>query len=173
MLSRKRNDPRWAALADLRTKWGEVRLRLAEYNVRGRCDVAAGKLRTVLAAASQRLHQWSEASGAFRGRVGRRLRTMARETETYLHSSEVQKPTRQGVVNAQWYVSEKLVAGYEEVAIRYVARRRQLNAYRKEVIKRVKPGRILTLNVSPLPHAILFELVLGLRFWQTSISNRT
>ena len=66
---------------------------------------------------------------------------------------------------------ESLLAGYEDVAIRYVASRRKFNTYRRDVLNRIKTGRIWTLNVSPLPRAVLFELLLGLRFGVIILTN--
>ncbi len=173
LLSRKPDDPRWALLADIRDKWAEVRLRILEYDLGGRYDAAAAEVRAVLANAAAGIRQASETSGAFPRHVGRRLRRIAGEAETYLRSFELQKPTWQQVLNAQRFVNEKLVARYEEIAIRYVAQRRRFNAYRKELIQRLKTGRILTLNIAPLPRALLFELIVGLRFGLTFLSTRS
>jgi hypothetical protein len=88
----------------------------------------------------------------------------AQEVEAYLASFEVQKPSWRRVVKAETYISESVLAGYEELAIRYVAKRRQFNAYRREFIQHVKAGRVWGVDVMRLPAAAVVELALGLRF---------
>ncbi len=161
LLTRKPNDPRWAALADLRTKWTEVEHRLHECDVRGRCDEGAQALREMLQAASEQLRRASQSA---HGRLRRKLRRKAGEVESYLRTFDSAHQTWHQLVQTERYVRDQVLGGYEEVAIRYVASRRRFNAYRRDVVDRLKTGRILTLNVSTLPRAVVFELALGARF---------
>lgn len=164
LLTRKKNDPRWTTLADLRTKWGEARCRLMECDLSGHRDAAVAELRALLTGASERLTQLSDRGKSLSSRARRRLRAKANEIDAYVRSIDVPTPTWQQIVQAERYVSESLLAGYEEVAIRYVAQRRRFNAYRHEVWTRLVSGRILTLNLSPIPRLLVFEVVMGLRF---------
>ncbi|MBI4559327.1 MAG: radical SAM protein [Candidatus Hydrogenedentes bacterium] len=171
MLTRKEDDPRWATLADLRTRWTEVRQRLREVELQNRCDVAVSEIKEMLHAASERLQQLSGAPARLSRRARQRLQNMAQEADSYLRSLDVSMPTWRHVITAESFISEKLLTGYEELAIRYVANRRQLNAYRQELIERLKTGRIWTLNVSTMPRLACFELFLGLRFGVTCLSQ--
>lgn len=163
MLTRKPEDPRWKALADLRTKWAEVHLRIEESGLRGRYDEAAQDVRVMLSSAADRLLQVSKAGVHLSYRTRRRLAWKAQEVETYLRNFDLQ-PNWRRVVDAERYVTESVLAGYEEVAIRYVAKRRKINGWRREFIERVKTGRILTMNVSRIPYAMVFEVMFACRF---------
>ena len=170
LLTRKPDDPRWATLVDLRTKWAEVQQRLHASDLHGRCDEAAQATRDMLSAAAERLRQLSTAPRALSGRMRRRLQQKAQEVERYLRSFEAlggadgQSQTWLQVAQAKGYIREQLLAGYEDLAIRYVAKRRRFNRYRRHVLQQLKTGRFLTVNVSLMPRALLFELMLGLRF---------
>lgn len=164
LLTRKREDARWAALADLRHKWAEVQQRVRESALGDRCDVAAQELHTMLRAASERITQLTNAGRTSSRGVRRQLERKTREIDNYLRTFELQMPSWPRVAQAERYVSENLLAGYEELAIRYVAKRRQFNAYRRELIDRLKTGRILTMNVGAIPRVIFFELALAARF---------
>jgi hypothetical protein len=172
MLTRKRDeDPRWATLAELRGKWSQVQTRLRSAITRDRRDEAAQELREMLRAAAERLSQLPERSKTVRGKVGRRLRRKSQEVEDYLRTLEVQVPSWEQVVATEQYVRDGLLAGYEDLAIRYVANRRRFNAYRKDLVGRIKTGRVLSINVSTMPRALIFELVLGVRFMVSFFSN--
>jgi len=171
MLTRKQDDPRWKTLADLRMRWAEARGRLSDFDVAGKRDAAVVELRGVLQSASERLTALSERRRSLSHRARRRVRKKIEEIDGYLRSIDVPSPTWQQVVQAERYVGESLLAGYEELAIRYVAQRRRFNAYRQECWQRIKTGRILTLNLSPIPRLLLFELVVGLRFGFTFLGR--
>lgn len=164
MLTRKPADPRWATLAELREKWCEVRRQLRECDLRERRGVAVEEIRAMLRSASAKLQKLSDLPSSISHPVRRRLRRQAREIDSYLRGLEVPKPSWQQVVKAEEYVSKRLLSGYEELAIRYVAKRRRFNEYREELLRRVKSGRIMTMNVGRIPLAIAFELTLGMRF---------
>ncbi len=166
MLTRKSSDPRWATLAELREKWMEVRRRLEEYDLRGHCDAAREEMRAMLKAASASLHRLSNLPKARTRGVRRKLRAKAAEVDNYIRNFEVQMPSWRQVFNAEKYVAES-VAVYEELAIRYVAKRRRFNAYRRELLQRLKTGRILTMNVGRMSATLLFEFFLGIRFGLT------
>ena len=171
MLTRRQDDPRWKTLADLRMRWAEARFRLSDFDVAGKRDAAVVELRGVLRSASERLTALSERRKSLSHRAQRRVRRKIEEIDGYIRFIDVPSPTWQQVVQAERYVGESLVAGYEELAIRYVAQRRRFNAYRQECWQRLKTGRILTLNLSPIPRLLLFELVVGLRFGFTFLGR--
>jgi radical SAM superfamily enzyme YgiQ (UPF0313 family) len=164
LLTRRQDDPRWKTLAELRLRWAEARSRIGEFDVAGRRDAAVGELRNVLQTASDRLTALSERRKTLSHRAQRRIQTKVQEIDNYIRAFDVPAPTWQQVVQAERYVSEGLLAGYEDLAIRYVAQRRRFNAYRRDCWERIKTGRILTLNLSPIPRLLLFELFVGLRF---------
>jgi radical SAM superfamily enzyme YgiQ (UPF0313 family) len=164
LLTHRKDDPRWLTLADLRVRWAEVESRIAESDLAGRCDIAAREVHGMLKSASEHLDRLSGARKALSSRVRGKLRRKAQEIDNYLQTFELQKPTWHQVLGAERYIKDNLLAGYEEVAIRYVAKRRQFNAYRRDLVDRMKTGRILTLNVSTMPALAVFELVVGLRF---------
>jgi radical SAM superfamily enzyme YgiQ (UPF0313 family) len=164
MLTRKKADPRWAALAEFRAKWAVVQQRVAECDPRGRCDEATQELRRLLESASSRLHELCAGGAHLSRRVRRRIQQKALEVDERLRSMDVQAPSWRRVVQTELYIKEGLLAGYEDLAIRYVARRRQFDAYRHDLFQRLKTGRILTLNVALLPRVVVFELVMAVRF---------
>ncbi len=164
MLTRKPDDPKWATLAELRTKWVRLQDRLRDSDLKGRYDVAAQEIRNTLASSAERLQQLSESSRIRSRRVRKRLRKQAEEVNQYLHSFEVQRPTWRTIADAERYVAESLVKRYEELAISYVAKRRKFNAYRREVLGRFHSWRFLTLNVFAVPRLLVAEFLLGVRF---------
>lgn len=164
MLTRKPDDPKWATLAELRSKWARLQNRLSESNLRGRYDVAAQEIRATLASAAERLQQLSDSSRVHSRRVSKRLANQAEEIRQYLSRFEVQMPTWRTIADAERFVADSLVKRYEELAISYVARRRKFNAYRHDVVARFKSWRFLTLNVFLLPRLLIVELLFGVRF---------
>ena len=129
----------------------------------------------MLRTASKRMYQLSASGRASNSsrppggigknrRLRRKLHRKAREIEKYLRTFERQIPSLKHIVQAERFVKENLLAGYEDLAIRYVAKRRWVNAYRLDILHRFRTGRILTLNVSAMPRAVCFEFLLALRF---------
>jgi len=172
MLTRKPDDVRWQTLADLRARWADVRLRIEESDLRGRYDDAAGEIKAMLATTAERLHHLSRAGQGLSLRARRRLGRQAREVDAYLRQFDVQVPGWRTVARAEQYVGEKVVAGYEDLAIRYVAKRRRFNAYRRDIVERIKTGRLLTLDVAKLPYALLFEIVFAFRFGFSVLAHK-
>ena len=108
--------------------------------------------------------QLGESGKSLSGRARVKLQTKAQEIEEYLEAFEIQIPTWRHIFQAEGFVRESLLAGYEELAIRYVAKRRRFNAYRRGLIDTLKSGRVLTPRILSLPRVLIFELVLGVRF---------
>lgn len=163
MLTRKPEDPRWKTLADLRERWAVVQQRIEECDVRGRYDEAAQEVRGMLAATMERMSQLSRTGVRLSRRGRRKLANKTREVEAYLRTFDL-RPGWRRIADAERFVSESILAGYEEAAISYVAQRRRFNAYRRELVERIKTGQILTINVSRIPYAVLFELTIACRF---------
>lgn len=171
-LTRKPDDPRWATLAELRLRWMALRQRIATGDVRERYDEALREMRALLTAASVRLSELSRSKRPMGAALRARLRQKAHEIEAYVaqvRALEVSVPTWQDVVRAQHFVSDSLVAGYEEAAIRYVATRRRLNAYRAELAERVKSGQILQIDVGRAAKLVVGEVWFALRFGFTAL----
>jgi hypothetical protein len=171
MLTRKPEDPRWATLADLRAKWAVVQQRVEEYDLRGHYDEAAQELKNLLTCAADRMWDLSKAGAHLSFSARRKLAAKAGEVESYLRTFDRQGGWRR-IVETERYVSESIVAGYEEVAIRYVAKRRQFNAYRRDLVEQIKSGRILALNVSRIPYAVLCEIIFACRFGINVLAHR-
>jgi len=164
MLTRKPRDPRWVALADLREHWGAAQRRVAEYNLHERYAEATEEVRTLLTGAAARLRQLSaggnELSASLRGKVERK----AAEVESYLRRFEASVPGRASVADAERFVSTKVIAAYEEMAIRYVAKRRRFNALREETLTRLKTGRLSLSLAYRLPWVLVCEVFFASRF---------
>lgn len=169
LLSRKPDDPRWATLAELRARWTRARHRIAVSNIRGQCDVAAQEIRAMLAATAARLNELGRTPRLVGRRVSRKLCHKAHEVEAYLKSFEMHMPSWSSIRHAQQYIADSLVAGYEEAAIRYVAQRRRINAYRKEIVEQLKAGHILSLDVGRVFRLVALEVALAVRFWVTAL----
>ena len=163
MLTRKPEDPRWKTLYDLRMKWLEMRRRVAESDLKGRCDEAGQEVRAMLTTAAQYMRQLSQMGGNMGISARRKLCERANEMEAYVRRIG-DHPRWQQVVDAERYISEQVVKGYEELAIQYVAKRRQVNACRKELIQRLKSGHILSLDLCKMIRALIGEAMLTLRF---------
>ncbi|MBI5091849.1 MAG: radical SAM protein [Candidatus Hydrogenedentes bacterium] len=164
MLTRKPSDPRWATLADLRERWSGVQRRIAEYDLQGRYADAAQELKVMLSSTADRLRQLSRASGHVSFFVRRNLQKKAAEVESYLRTFDVQMPGWNHVADAERFVSQTVIAGYEEIAIRYVAKRRQFNAFRRDSFERIKAGRLLSVNLLRVPYAMVCEIFFASRF---------
>ena len=164
MLTRKPKDPRWATLSDLRTKWAQVQRRAADYSLQGRYSDAARELKTILSSTADRLRQMSRAGSQISLSLRRKLRKKAAEAEGYLRAFDEQPPGWNQVVDAERFVSRNIIAGYEEVAIRYVAKRRQISAFRRDLVKRVKAGQLLGIHVLRIPYAAICEVFFASRF---------
>ncbi len=169
LLSRKPDDPRWATLAELREKWTRMRHCVAMWNVRGRCDAAAQEVRQMLATAATKLEELSHNSGSLGKRARRKLREKSQEIREYLASFEMHAPTWETVRKAQQYLHESVVAGYEEACIQYVAQRRRLNAWRKDLTAQMKQGGVWALDVGRAVRLAAMETVLAVRFWFTTL----
>lgn len=172
MLTRRTEDPRWATLAELRTKWAEAQQHIAEYDMRGRCDEAAQELKAMLASASDRLVQISRAGGHLSKSARKKLRRKAAEAEAYLRSFDVQLPGWRRIADAERFITQSILSGYEEIAITYVAKRRKFNAYRQDFFERLKTGRILGWNVSKIPFVIMYECLFASRLFIHYYSHR-
>ncbi|MBN1320034.1 MAG: radical SAM protein [Thermoleophilia bacterium] len=171
LLTRKRKDPRWSTLAALRERWLEMKRRIAESQPAVRAEVAARELRTTLQSASEQLRQLLEAGRSTHRRLRRRLREKRREIESFLENFDWRMPSLPRLSQAERYVRENLLAGYEEVAIRYVAARRRLNTWRHDLLGRLRRGRLFTLGYLRMPGAVVAELFLGLRFGFSFLRN--
>lgn len=163
MLSRRRDDPRWTMLADFRTKWVAAQAAIADLKLADRCDDAVNTLLDVMESCSTKLRELCREKAASSRRLRRKLRERADVVDAYIRALRGQAPSWGRVGEAQQFISTSLLAGYEELAIRYVAKRRQFNAYRQELMGRLKSWRILTLNISPLPRLLFFEVAMALR----------
>ena len=164
MLTRKPWDPRWAALAELRIKWASAQRRVEDYHLQGRYSDAAGELKAFLSSTADRLRQLSRAGGHFGFSVRRKLRKKEAEAEGYLRSFDDQTPGWNQVVDAERFVSQNIIAGYEEIAIRYVAKRRQFNAFRRDLSTRIKAGQFLGAYLLRIPYAAVCEVFFASRF---------
>ena len=171
LLTRRKDDPRWTTLADLRARWSDAQQRLTESDLAGRCDLAAKELRDVLRNAADSLERLSSSGRHLNRHLRRRLHAKAKETEAYLRRFELQMPTWTKVVQVEQYITDSLLAGYEELAIRYVAKRRRFNGFRRDLVQRLKTGRILSMNVLTALRVLAFELVMGLRFGIESLTQ--
>ncbi|GMU94310.1 MAG: hypothetical protein AMXMBFR4_33680 [Candidatus Hydrogenedentota bacterium] len=164
MLTRKKDDPRWATLAEFYARWSAVQQSISQYDVSGKCDDALQVLRDVLESSARRLRSLCAEAPNLNGRLRRRLRAKADEIDGYVRGLKSAPPSWQHVVQAQHYVKDSILAGYENLAIRYVARRRQFNAYRSDLMRRLKSGRILSIDLAPLPRLVLYEFAMAVRF---------
>jgi len=163
MLTREPDDPRWKTLAALRARWAEVQQHVADCNVRGRYDDAVQELKAMLATASDHMSQLS--CGSRLGCLGRRrLRRMVREVENFSKKFDLQLPGWRKVVDAERYIGERIVAGYEETVIRYVSTRRRMTNYRREFFERLATGRVWVIDLLKVPYAVLLEVLLACRF---------
>jgi len=172
LLTRKRRDARWSTLAALRARWGEARQRMASIHLAERRDLAARELRAMLQAAAEHLREFATAGRALRRRTRRKLAGLVRDIESYVRSLDLKVPTPRQLAQVERYIHERLLAGYEELAIRHVALRRRSNALRHDLIARWKTGRILTPAYLSVPRLMWFEVAVGVHFGLAFLGNR-
>ncbi len=171
LLTRSADDPHWRTYAELRAAWTEMQLRVTESSLAGRCDVAMQELRATLDAAAAQLRRLGENSAIGRRRLRRRLGEKAAEIEAYVRSLDVQRPTWDNVVAARDYMHQGLLTWFETMAIHWVARRRQLNAFRAGMLQRLREGKIRAIDLLKLPRALWSEFMMGLRFGLTFLNH--
>ncbi len=171
MLTRKPHDPRWATLAELREKWAAIRQAVADWNLGANYELAAQEMRTMMGAAAERFRALSVAREEVGRGLARKLQKKVREVEAYLKSFDMQPPSWSRITEAQEYIAEGLVSGYEELAIRYVAQRRRMNALRQQLWEHLKKGHIFSPSFLRLPPMIASELLLASRFWYTALTE--
>ncbi len=164
MLTRKPHDPRWTTLADLCEKWTDVKHRIAEYDLQGRYSDAAQELNAMLSSIADRMRQLSRAGGHVSFSVRYKLQKKAAEVESYLRAFDMQAPGWNTVADAERFVQKTVIASYEEIAIRYVAKRRQFNAFRQDALERLRAGQFLRINVFRIPYVMVCEVFFASRF---------
>ena len=164
LLSRKPYEPQWAFLAQMREMWAECRRRVNEVEMPGRVQDAATELRAVLASASERLHSLSQGEARLDKRARASLKQKAHEVDRYMRNLDIAAPSWQDVRDAERFIRDSLIAGYEDLTIRYVAGRRRFNAFWRRQWVNLKRGRLWRIEYLRMPQAVLFELNVGLRF---------
>jgi radical SAM superfamily enzyme YgiQ (UPF0313 family) len=163
-LSRNPGDPRWAVLSDLRVKWANLRRRIHDSQVADQCQEAAEAARIMLTTASRQLHELSQAQSGLSYKLRHRLKVKAGEVDQYIRDIEWQRPAWEDIRNAERFARESLLAGYENMAIRYVAARRDFNAFWRRQYDQLRAGRWWRLDFLRMPQALTFEIVMGVRF---------
>lgn len=78
-------------------------------------------------------------------------------------------PTVPALRDARRYVGDRLLAGYENVCIRYVARRRRLNAMRRLMLRRLRSGAFSPKDAVVTAQMVVMEAWLALRFMVTAL----
>ena len=164
LLTRRPDDERASTLRKLHERWADAQQRLIESDLSGQCDLAAKEIREVLCSAADSLRQLAASGRHLSQRVRRRLDAKVHEIETRLQSFEMQRPSWRSIIALESYISENLLNGYEELTIRYVAKRRYFNKLRRSTIENLRSGHWLHLHLFSLPHALLFEISMGIRF---------
>ncbi len=164
MLTRKPHDPRWAALAELRQKWTDTQRHIAEYGLQKRYSDAALEIKTMLSSTMERFNQMSGTGSHISFLIRRKLQKKKTEVESFLRAFDMQAPSWRQVTDAEQFVSKTVIAGYEETAIRYVAKRRQFNAFRQDSIRRIKAGQLLGINILRIPYTMACEIFFASRF---------
>jgi hypothetical protein len=168
-LTRKPDDPRWKTVADLREQWARLQHALAEQRLVERGDAAAHEVRATLEVAVRRLREVGNAPRGLSTRARQRVLAVAQDAEAYLRSFEMQMPTVPALRDARRYVGDRLLAGYENVCIRYVARRRRLNAMRRLMLRRLRSGAFSPRDAVVTAQMVVMEAWLALRFMVTAL----
>ena len=169
MLSRRQEDPRWATLMELRSRWTETRQTLMERCRTGRADLAAEEAKRYLATTMENLSTLMASLKGMHRRLHKKLLLKRQEIETYLQNIDVQWPSRKRLSEMEEFISEHILTSYENLAIRSVAKRRKFNEWRKQLIIKLKHGNVFTINWFFLGRVVAFELLVGLRFGITSL----
>ncbi|MGL4942925.1 MAG: B12-binding domain-containing radical SAM protein [Thermoguttaceae bacterium] len=170
-----RKDPERTLVSYLPTtewsqRWASLQQKLAWSQLSGRCEDLVTEMRTFLANVSASLHQASEPFAWTFSAKGQRdaesFEAVASEIDAYLATMETASPDLSLVQRTQAFIQDRLAPRYEELTCRYVALRRRVNDWRRDTLRCLREGRIVssTLNVLTKPWLLFAEAYLSLRF---------
>jgi hypothetical protein len=168
-LTRKPDDPRWKTVADLRERWARLQHALGEQRLSERGDAASQEVRATLEVAVGRLRDVCDAPRGLSARARKNVRVLVHDAESYLRSFEMQMPTVPVLRDARRFVGGRVLAGYENMSIRYVARRRRLNAVRRLMLRRLRSGAFSPKDAVVTAQMLVFEALLAFRFVFTAL----
>ncbi len=163
LLTRKTPGPQRKALAAIRQQWNAVRQQIAQDRLQDRCTHAAEGIRATLSAASEQLHRLALASRGLETATERAVRDIVREVDNYAARFSATAPSWEQIAQAERFIAASVVRQYENRVLPYVAKRRHFNRFREELLSRLRTRRLLTLDVSMLARALLFESLFTIR----------
>ena len=165
LLTRKKEGEHWNVLADLRARWGEAQERMAALPNESSVDIAVAEIRAMLQACAEEIGDLAMSDAVKSRRLQRGLENLAEEARLALLAFDKETIAPEGLDDMRHYIRDGLLARYEELAIRHVARRRRCNRLRRDVMSRLRRGRLPKLrSLTNLPKAIFDEGLLGARF---------
>ena len=130
-----------------------------------RWEDAGAEIRDMLRLVSERIDELIRTEGKLSNRLRRRLIRKAEEASESLREFESETPTEKNVQEAERYISERLVRGYEEIVVGFLSMRRRCNFYRRDLLERLKTGRLIGWStLIATPRMMYYEMILGLRF---------
>lgn len=164
LLTKSRNEPPFVTLAQLRHTWAAAQLRISQSRARNACSEAVCELKTILAQLVRLVRELSEAHLAEGSHVRQRLDDMVCDIEEYARSLDQPDVGWDQVAEAEHFVSERIIADFEEIAIQHVAKRRRMNEYRRRVVSRIRRGGFPAVDLVKMPLVLLQESLLFIRF---------
>ena len=165
LLTHKKGESHDRVLTDLRDRWAETRQRLRMSRFSSRWEDAGAEIRGMFRHVSERIDELVRTEGKLSNRLRRRLIRKAEEASESLREFESETPTEKNVQEAERYISERLVRGYEEIVVGFLSMRRRCNFYRRDLLERLKTGRLIGWStLIATPRMMYYEMILGLRF---------
>ncbi|MDR1480249.1 MAG: radical SAM protein [Planctomycetaceae bacterium] len=135
----------WAPLAQLKSCWNSLQQRIAEYNWKGQYETAVNELRNQLTATSEKLRSMASLIRKDkRNAKALELEGVAKEIDNCINEIDVAPANSTTLYKAQQFISEKLLARYEEVSSSCVRLRRCANRWRVNSIENLKKGKLVS-----------------------------
>ena len=171
VLSRKAARLRyWAPLAKLKLNWNAVKQRAAEMSWLGQYDSALKEINATLVATSNQLRSMSNRLASMMGRrekkQAEKMEAMAGEIDKYLSELESKPKDASLLYNTENFVTEYLLARFEELASHSVRLRRKATDWHVASFNHLKKGRLFRCSVGLVkkPWMAFVESYLSLRF---------
>ena len=153
----------WSPLAQLKSGWGSLKQRVAEYSWQGKYDAAVQELHSILMTTEHKLRKLKPTLDK---RHAKDVNAVIGEIELCIMELEQSPPNPTLLYKTEQFIHENLVARYEAVASRCVRLRREANIWRRGAILRLKRGRIVSCGLWLIrrPWLVMVDTYLSIRF---------
>lgn len=163
LLTRIHGNPHRMTLAALRDRWVNVRRHRVQMNSSGPTEDAWNDILAFFQIADEAfkaIHGSKDAVGRHAKLIEEMILEMARFRKEYQGGALTL--SRLDVLES--FATQRLIPGFEDIAVPYVARRRRMNALRNDMIQRLKKGRGWRSIWWKFPLVLSYEVIFGLYY---------